>query len=188
MHNVPPYIETWSGRKVHLLDPQPEEIYIYDIAYSLGMQCRFTGHTSHFYSVAEHSVLVSHLVPEKLALDGLLHDAAEAYLSDLASPLKRLLPQYYELEDRFVKVIADKFNLHNPMPKEVKSADNAALILEADQLLITKGKDWKHHYPTTIEVPTQFRRLSCIEPKHAGNYFMNRFLEITYGDKLYAGE
>ena len=71
------YIETVSGRKFYFLNPNPEDIDIEDIAHALSMQCRFTGHTKWFYSVAEHAIWVSYLVPVHLALEGLLHDASE---------------------------------------------------------------------------------------------------------------
>jgi hypothetical protein len=73
------YFRTFTGRRVHSLSPSSDEIDIDDIAHSLAYQCRFLGHTDGFYSVAQHSVLVSQMVPEQDALWGLLHDAAEAY-------------------------------------------------------------------------------------------------------------
>jgi hypothetical protein len=87
-----PYIVTYTGRRFHFLDPKIDEISIEDIAHALSNVCRFTGHTKRFYSVAEHSCLVSALCDNRL--EGLLHDASEAYMSDLSSPLKMLVPDY----------------------------------------------------------------------------------------------
>ena len=176
-HKVPPYIDTWSGRKINLLDPDPDSINIDDIANSLSMQCRFTGHTSHFYSVAEHSVLVSELVDPEYALEGLLHDAAEAYLSDIASPLKQLLPEYYYIEDKFAKAIAEKFNIIYPYPNNIKKADNTALLHEANQLLVTKGKDWAYLYLNSLQ-DVELPRLACLNPEQARHRFLDRFFEI----------
>lgn len=85
-----PWIVTHSGVAFTPLDPKAKDVRIRDIAHHLARICRFTGATSCFYSVAQHSCLVSRLVPQEglLPLAGLLHDAAEAYLWDIASPLK----------------------------------------------------------------------------------------------------
>ena len=86
-----PWIETFTGKHFYPLDPKPEDFDLVDIAHSLANTCRFRGHVRRFFSVAEHSVNVSKLaegIDPGAAVQGLLHDAAEAYLSDLASPLK----------------------------------------------------------------------------------------------------
>jgi uncharacterized protein len=103
------YIWTVSGKKFHPFDPQPDEIDIGDIAHALSHQCRFTGHTRVFYSIAEHSLNVAAILPDELKLAGLLHDASEAYLSDISRPIKQTLPDYRELEYRIEAAIASKF-------------------------------------------------------------------------------
>lgn len=107
-------ISTVSGRFYDLLAPEKYEYDIEEIAHSLSNLCRYTGHSNVFYSVAEHSVLVSRLVPERLALCGLLHDASEAFCGDVSSPLKKLLPEYQAIEDGVQKAIADYFGLEYP--------------------------------------------------------------------------
>jgi hypothetical protein len=95
------WIQTNSGGVFHILDPREGEIKITDIGHSLAMQCRFTGHVRRFYSIAEHSVLGSYLVPEGDALWFLLHDASEAYIADINRPLKHFTqigPAYAEKE------------------------------------------------------------------------------------------
>lgn len=92
--NTPTAIQVASGAYVDPLNLQPEDVRVEDIAHALSHQCRFSGHTRRFYSVAEHSVRVCHLLrleghPERVQLQGLLHDAAEAYLLDLPRPLKQ---------------------------------------------------------------------------------------------------
>src|ERR1700683_336889 len=82
------WIVTFSGRRFYVLDPRPSDVRIEDIAHSLSLQCRFNGHVKNFYSVAQHSVLVSERCDPADALYGLLHDASEAYIGDMSAPLK----------------------------------------------------------------------------------------------------
>jgi len=80
------WIQTYTGKRFWPLDPRPEDVDILDIAHSLSLLCRFTGHTSSFYSVSQHSILVAQEVPKRLRLWALFHDAAEAYIGDIARP------------------------------------------------------------------------------------------------------
>lgn len=105
-------IETSSGLLVDLLDPKPEQIEIEDIAHALAHICRFGGHVNSFYSVAQHSLMCALHAPRRLQLHALLHDASEAYLGDIPTPLKRILgAAYTDLEQRFMDVIHEKFNV-----------------------------------------------------------------------------
>lgn len=127
------FMETYSGRKFHVLSPSPSDIDIHDIARGLAMQCRFGGHVHQFYSVAEHSVRVSQILPKSMALAGLLHDASEAYIGDMIRPLKQtaeLGNQYHLIEDRLMACIAAKFKFEWPLPQAVKEADNILLFTE----------------------------------------------------------
>lgn len=99
-------INTFSGIEFDLLNPNPNDIDIEDIAHELSMLCRFNGHCKEFYSVAEHSVYVSYEIDEEFALIGLLHDAAEAYLGDVPTPLKKLLPEFKRADNQ---LFADEF-------------------------------------------------------------------------------
>lgn len=134
------WIHTAHGRAVDLLDPQPDTIDLRDIAHALDRICRYTGHCSEHYSVAAHSLNVAAYCRE-IGCDNvtyraaLLHDATEAYLGDVASPLKSLLPEYKAIEARFWTVIARKFGLPDPLPDMVKAADRVMLISEAPALL-----------------------------------------------------
>src|SRR3990167_7144636 len=107
------WIQTYTGKRFNLLDPDIDSIDIEDIAHALSMQCRYTGHTLVFYSVAEHSVHVSRITDSSDSLWGLLHDASEAYLGDVASPLKHsgLMQGYIALEERVQAAICQKFGL-----------------------------------------------------------------------------
>lgn len=150
------WIETHSGKKMYFLDPQPNMVDIEDIARSLSMQCRFSGHTSSFYSVAEHSIRVANYLfhknlPCTIILQGLLHDASEAYLLDVPSPVKQCLINYKDIEYVLMATIMDKFGLDWPLSPEVKEADTVMLKNEARQLLPSKGASWVDKYPTKTE-------------------------------------
>ena len=135
------FIQTYSGIEFYPLDPRIEEVKLLDIAHALSNICRFTGHCNEFYSVAQHSVLVSQYVSEENALWGLLHDASEAYICDIARPVKKSLEMkpYKEIEKRLMNVIAKTFNLSEDEPKEVKEIDTKMLRTEARDLgLITE--------------------------------------------------
>lgn len=115
---------TWSGL---YFDPRTiavEDVDIADIAHALSRQCRYNGHVDGFLSVARHSIWVANAVPSH-ALWGLLHDAAEAYLGDLISPLKNspFGETYHEMEDHVEAVVAEAFGLSYPPPPEVKEGD-----------------------------------------------------------------
>ena len=79
MNKIEPWIQTYSGKKFWLDPPMWDQIDIIDIAHALSMTCRYGGHSKFFYSVAQHCCLMSRLVPKRLALAALLHDAVEAY-------------------------------------------------------------------------------------------------------------
>lgn len=132
------WITTYTGGKFHFLNPTEDEIDIVDIAHALSMKCRFSGHCRQFYSVAEHSIRVAELLPLKLKLSGLMHDAAEAYIPDIARPIKVAFG-LREVEDRIMAVIRDKYNLVTS-PK-IKEADNILIATEARDLM-PNTDDW----------------------------------------------
>jgi uncharacterized protein len=137
------WVQTYSGTKFYPLEPDPEDIHLIDIAHSLAHQCRFTGHCDRFYSVAEHSFYVSkHCSPEN-ALWGLLHDATEAYLADIARPIKMLMPEYKEIEKRLEGAIALKFNLPLEIPAEVKEIDLRILGDEQAKFMLNSPEPWQ---------------------------------------------
>lgn len=103
---------------------------ISDIAHSLSGIARFTGHSERVYTVAQHSVVGSYLVPPEYALEFLLHDGSEHVLGDVSSPLKAILKDYKRLEKRVEKSICTQFNLPFPMSKIVKQADKIMIARE----------------------------------------------------------
>lgn len=128
-------IQTFTGKVFDFVNPTEDMIDIQDIAHALSNICRFTGHTTEFYSVARHSVLASRMVPQELSLQALLHDATEAYMGDLNKPLKCLCPDFIEIEDRIWVVIATKFGVPIEMDPLVKQADIQLLHAESLKFL-----------------------------------------------------
>ena len=134
-----PEILLHSGRYLNLLEPSGK-INIRDISHALSNICRFGGHVREFYSVAQHSVYVSRITE---SLEGLLHDAAEAFIGDVSSPLKQLLPEYKAIERRLEQFIFEQFGLTYPMPDVVKQADLIRLATEEDQLMPDHDDEWE---------------------------------------------
>lgn len=133
-----------SGHYFDYLDPDQATIFITDIAWGLAYTCRFAGQSTEFYSVAQHSLLVSKLVPPELTLAALLHDAAEAYCGDIPSPLKRLLPDYKLIEQRVEAAIAKRFGVSAQMHPAIKHADLVMLRTEQRDLTMASGHSWKY--------------------------------------------
>jgi len=171
------WMQTYSGRIFYPLDPRPEDIDIEDIAHALSLQCRFNGHCRTFYSVAEHSVRVSELLPREFALWGLLHDAAETYLGDLVRPIKRQAEfSHYREHERVIEAaVATKFALYpTEIPRQVRHADDVLLATERRDLLGSNPAPWESlppPLPATIE--------PLVSPSAAEAAFLWRFCELT---------
>lgn len=166
------YMILSTGRKFWPLDPREAEVDIEAIAHHLGMACRWGGAVQRFYSVAEHSVHCSRLVPPEHALEALLHDAAEAYLGDLIRPLKHdsRFAAYLAVEAPIERVIARRFNVEYPWPASVKRADEAMGATEAAQLIRHDGEWTGVRYAAQAAVT-----LRCWEPAGASIEFLLRF-------------
>lgn len=141
-----PFVVTRYGHQVNFLKPQVSEIDIRDIVHTLSRIVRFNGHTIKPYFVAQHVCLCSDAAPKECKREAFAHDFSEYVLSDIASPLKGLLPQYVEIETRLEKVLARKFHYRYPYPSGVKDVDMQLLVTEMKCL--TYRTDWKH-YPFT---------------------------------------
>ncbi len=168
-------IETFTGEGFHPLAPKLESIWIEDIAHALSNQCRFTGHTREFYSVAEHCVRVSWLLEEwgenqETQLWGLMHDASEAYLGDWASPLKwsSIGGPYLESEHRLMHAICSRFMLAPDQPDVVRQADVVMLYTEARDLMPNKPEHWRGDW-------AHADRIDPWPPKAAEQHFLERF-------------
>lgn len=167
--NRAPTIQTFTGQTIDFLDPDPATINIMDISHSLSLINRYAGHSIFPYSVAQHSVLASFLAPKELKLETLLHDAHEAYVGDVPTTLKRLIPDYQVIEDRMESVVRAKFGLAPPpMNPEVKKIDTVMLVTEAQKF----GFSWWPLYGVEPDSGTP------IEPwtwRYARNAFRERF-------------
>jgi 5'-deoxynucleotidase YfbR-like HD superfamily hydrolase len=169
------WIQTYSGRRFCPTNPNPDAIVIQDIAHSLAMQCRFSGHVKKFYSVAQHSVLVSYICDSADALWGLMHDASEAYLVDVPRPLKRSgkFDAYLRFEAEMQRAVCTRFGLPEKEPPSVKRADTILLATEARDLMSPLHPDW-----TQACDPLPFK-IDPLPPDKAKDLFMKRFFELT---------
>ena len=178
------WIQTSSGMRFYPQNPEKSTFKIQDIAHALSQLCRFGGHTMHFYSVAQHSVLVAEIV-ESLGgsksdqLWGLMHDATEAYMIDLPTPIKALFPEYKVMEKALMKVLQKRFGLADcgdlEMPAIVKEADAIALRTEAGQLIFGGCADWKitqTHQPYNTDI-------FALSPMLAQRSFMSRWDDLS---------
>jgi uncharacterized protein len=130
------WMQTFTGRQYWPLDPRADEVHVEDIAHHLAMICRYAGACERFYSVAEHSVHVSYLVPEPLRLRALLHEAPEAYCHDIIRPIKCNLAEYHAIEYGNWRAILERFAISTTDPDGViKLADNAMLLAEQAALM-----------------------------------------------------
>lgn len=169
------WIQTYTGRQWMPLNPNGADVCVEDIAHALSNVCRFTGHVREFYSVAQHSVYVAEVL-ETLGLSaavvfqGLLHDAAEAYLCDMARPVKRSVVGYREIETENLRVIFVALGVPWPMAGAVKVVDERMLMTEARDLMGPKPEPWSldaDPYPFVVEpVPPKVAEESWLVSYH----------------------
>lgn len=158
MNETPNRIHTISGKQIDPENVTASDIDIEDIAHGLSKVCRYSGQREQFISVAEHSVWVSRNVPAKLALHALLHDAAEAYMGDVPSPIKRLCDDFSSIERTFDNAVHERFGLSRlskVQEVELKYWDKQSCIEE------------------------QLGHLDYLPYKKAYKLFMDRFKELT---------
>jgi hypothetical protein len=167
------WMQTYTGKRFDFLHPTIDMVCVDDIAHSLAYQCRYFGHTTGHYSIAEHSVRVSDVVPEQFRLQGLLHDAAEAYTGDLVSPLKQISPEYRALEQCIEQLLSEFFgvDLCN-LPPSVKLADLTLLATEKRDLLLVQRDDWN---PLPTPLPTIIHPWSAMTAEQA---FLKRLEQL----------
>jgi len=170
------WLQTATGGEFWPMDPRAREVRLDDIAHALSQLCRYGGHSTGFYSVAEHSVLVSQIVPPEHALPALLHDATEAYLIDVPRPIKRHLTNYAQIEQGLAVVIGEHFGVElAQLHPAVHKADNDILLAEREQVMAPAPRDWA----ITGDKPDV--TILCLDPVSARTLFINRYKELTRG-------
>lgn len=179
-----PYIETMSGQKFFINNPVFD---IKDISHALAHQCRYTGHCKQFYSVAEHSLLVARIT-EDLGLgdpfEGLMHDAAEAYLSDIAAPWKAFLPDYKALETKIEGPLRQWAELPETLSDGIKRADWLALLIEARQLMPSMGIDWAAPEGIKEQADDLHYEVRCFSPHFAKTQFWHRYADLVSSPRI----
>jgi len=172
LKSSPATIYVYGGGTIEPLNPNPDDIKLETIAHCLSNMCRWTGNTIEFMSVAEHSVLASRITED---LETLMHDGQEAFICDLARPLKQAEgfgEKYLEIERGLEEAIATRFGLRPPpMSKETKYADDQMLFREAKELVPHLG----------VEMPEPDEGTPWLElwsPKEAEKAFISRFFEL----------
>jgi len=169
-----PSITTFTGKTVDFLNPDPKQICIEDIAHALSMNCRFAGQSREFYSVAQHSYYVSVYVPStdpQIHRLGLLHDATEAFMTDLPRPLKKIIPQFAEIESRLHRAIMERFDLPHELPPIIKKTDA--------QMFANEWERFMSPPPDTDILPLpEIKVNEGWSPQLAKYHFMSRFREL----------
>lgn len=169
-------ITLYGGGYFDFIEPARSVIRIEDIARGLSNTCRFGGQANYgdgFYSVAQHSVIVSMLVEPEHAFAALMHDAAEAYIGDMVGPLKQLCPDFKAIEKRVEAVIFAWAGLSLPMHPSIKHADLRALRTEQRDLTSGSGDDWSglNDYEPWAQT------IAPLPPTGAYLLFMDRYME-----------
>lgn len=181
-----PWITTYTGKRFHLFASNPSEVCIEDIAHALSNKCRWAGHSKKFYSVAEHSLIVSRRLaeinePEVVQMAGLLHDAAEAYTGDVGRPLKKeIVVKYFleepfsEFEERLLRRIYRGFGLIYRDSPVIKEVDDELLATEAVYVLKNGGGPDPETLPDSWDLnPVRF-----LSPSEAEEAFLERYTTL----------
>ena len=184
------HITTYTGKLFDPLIATADEVDITDIAHALHLLCRANGHFPHFYSVAQHSINCAieanaRGYSERVQLGCLLHDASEAYMSDVTRPLKKILPDYLKAEERLQNVIWDKWitpSLTEEEKKRIFEIDDAIFYYE---FLVLMGKRMFSEEPLLKSRPSfDFEDFGKVK-----NTFLNLFNSLTGAEdnKIYVG-
>lgn len=178
--------QTQSGSPLDFANPNPRHVDIIDIALGLSKECRWNGQLppDQFLSVAQHCVMASQMLPPELQFEGLMHDGEEAYVRDLASPIKGLLPGYVALAAGITRAIRTRFDLpierHSP---EVKSVDSALQEIERQAIFGGGRRPDEFEFWTPRQSFERFmERFNALYPSH-----LERLRERgvpTYHDEL----
>lgn len=175
------WIQLYNSEYFDFDNPRYDNISIETIGHSLAHQCRYNGHSNGFYSVAEHSVLVSARVFELsggddyCALYGLLHDASEALLTDIPRPMKRekWMSAYREWEEEVQYALTNRFMVgrgdFSAAEKFTKQADLEMLATEKEQILSEPPLEWQ-----PLPKPLDYK-IECLYPFSAEAVFLDKY-------------
>jgi len=163
------WIQTYLGGMFDPRNPRASDVKLEDIAHSLALTCRYTGHCVGFFSVAQHCVLMTHEVSDEAKPYALLHDAAEAYIADIARPLKKTLPEISQIENRVLEVIVEAFGivLTESILDEVHEADNRMLVTEQESIMRPPPAPWETAGIKSYEV-----EIECWSWQHAKDLYL----------------
>ena len=186
-------IRVIGGHYFHRHSDDPNEVSLEAIAGATSRLCRFTGHLLdgiEVYSVAEHAVLVSHILekmgaPADVQFQGLMHDASEAYLADIAAPFKGEIGDYYTVEEKIMKRIRDRFLLPDKFDYRVKLADWYALFIEARQIILPDEGElstWQGYEEHGVKSQEFQTPVQCWLPSMAKAQFLMRYAVLS--DKM----
>lgn len=174
------WIGLLSGAKMNYNFPEESDVTLDDLASALSNICRFSGHLPCFYSVAQHLVNTSRIVPAEFAFDALMHDTAEAFTNDLPTPLKWAFPIFKELETKIEQAMANRFEFNYPYPEAVKTADTQMLLLEKRYVKLDE-REWPAYKDIEFEHVAHLVDLKPWQPVRAKREFLERFAELTNG-------
>ena len=190
---LPAIIGTFSGGCFHVLDPREDEVRFVDIAHHLSLICRYTGATRELWSVAAHCLEVSHRVEQRAGtfaaqLQGLLHDASEAYLVDIPRPFKPDVSiagdSYYAVEERLMRVICRALGISQDFDPLVKYVDDGMVDDEVANFF-GPGFIWDRYSIT--EERTNLLALAKQSPLETAMRFIDRYEELSYLVARYGG-
>jgi hypothetical protein len=182
-NKLAPWLGLNNGKKCYPLGPRPEDFTVPMIAHALSNLCRYNGQTSHFWSVAAHSLEVAAEVyaitkDKKVSLDALMHDAGECVLCDIPKPLKPLIPNYKLWEDAVDLALAERFDLSYPMDPIISVTDSNMVLVEVWNFFPPFSEIWKRY---DIKVGDNYSILKPLHPRDAEQMFIDAFCYYNGG-------
>lgn len=178
---LPPVIGTYSGGSFNVLDPRPSDVRLIDIAHSLAHICRYTGHTSQLWSVAAHCLEVSDRLGRlgctfTEQLQGLVHDASEAYLVDLPRPLKQnVWPEYRAIEARVEAAICVALDVPRPFSSIVHTVDDIMVYAEVANFFPPNTFMWERY-----GIKKERHNLRAYSPAETAQRYIETFEELSH--------
>lgn len=165
-------VNTISGKVLDIFNPLDQQIDIDDIAHALSLICRYCGHVNQFYSVAQHCVIVSQYVKPRYAIEALLHDATEAYMGDMISPIKKIIHAFSSIEDTLARAIYRRFGVRSSKTSHanIKKIDTKALI--------TEMRDLTNRRPSYTSSEVLPLTVEPLPPNAAKQLYLQRFKEL----------